>query len=480
MERKKIIAVIVLLALLSAAFLWGRAPDPVQAGRFPADIRVLDLRGQELPKMGELLLLHKLRRLDLRDTALSREQYELLSRSLPNCWIQWSLPLEAGSVDADSRNVTLPRLTEGDLDWLRYMRHLETLEIREAVPHTQIPLLLQWMEKRPEVSVAYTLSLEGQEYPLDTQVLELHSADPVLVETALTVLPELKQLSFAGEDPGPRWVSRWMGRYPQVVYIWDFEVCGVPVNSLDRELILNDIPLKSVEQVESMLPYFYNLQRVEMCGCGIGSEEMDALWKRHEQIRFVWTVRVGACRLRTDAESFMPYRFGYDGYKKLHDSQTGELKYCVDMVCMDLGHMDISDYSFLAHMPRLKYLILADTPGTDFSALAELKELVFLEIFMTEFDQAEVLTGLTKLEDLNIGNSRVDNIEPLLEMTWLKRLWLPGTVLVSHEERRQLRSQLTDTVVMFACEGSTGQGWRESPNYYAMRDLLGMGYSPGW
>ena len=217
-----------------------------------------------------------------------------------------------------------------------------------------------------------------------------------------------------------------------------------------------------------------------MCNCGIPSPEMDALWKRHPETRFVWVVQVGKCTVRTDAVSLMPYQFGYDGIRKLKDSETEELKYCVDLECLDLGHMGITDYSFLEYMPKMKYLILADTPGRDFSALAGLKELIYLELFMTRFDQAEVLTGLTKLEDLNIGTSRLDNIEPLLEMTWLKRLWLPGNVLLTSGDRQRIVDALPDTQVMYACEGSTGAGWREGQNYYDMRDMLNMGYFPGW
>ena len=78
---------------------------------------------------------------------------------------------------------------------------------------------------------------------------------------------------------------------------------------------------------------------------------------------------------------------------------------------------------------------------------------------------------------LNIGNSRLDNIEPLLEMTWLKRLWLPGNVLLDREERKRIVAALPDTQVVYSCEGSTGSGWREGQNYYDMRDLLNMEYA---
>ena len=270
-----------------------------------------------------------------------------------------------------------------------------------------------------------------------------------------------------------------MGAYPNVRFVWNFEVCGVAATSLDTELVLSGIRMESVEEVESSLKYFYDLQKVEMCECGIPSEEMDALWKRHPETQFVWMVQVGECDLRTDITSFMPYQFGYDGYSKLKDKHMGELKYCVDLICMDLGHMAISDYSFLEYMPNMQYLILADTEGDDFSVLANLKELKYLELFMTSFDQAEVLTGLTKLEDLNLGTSKIDNIEPLKQMIWLRHLWMPATLKVSGTEKQELVDALPDTVINYKGTGSTGNGWREIPNYYAMRDLLNMSYMKG-
>ena len=130
-------------------------------------------------------------------------------------------------------------------------------------------------------------------------------------------------------------------------------------------------------------------------------------------------------------------------------------------------------------MPNMQYLILAHTEGNDFSPLANLKELKYLEMFMTSFDQAEVLVGLTKLEDLNLGTSKIDNIEPLKEMTWLKHLWLPATKKVSSTEKKELLAALPDTVISYQGAASTGNGWREIPNYYAMRDLLGMPYMAG-
>ena len=476
----KVIILLILLAGIAAGLLQYRYYTDtyikIDGELYPRAATELDFRGrlpQELEKLYELT---ELKCLDLRDTGLTPELYDTMQAALPECRILWSVPFHAGYLDMEITDLKVETLTEGDMDSIS---RLEKLERVDATGCDDLETIFALMARFPDLDVQYLVPVGGDMYTKDTAVLTLENADPEQVETALWALPELTEVSFTGTTPDNDQIYDWMCSYPQIRFIWSFEVCGVTATSLDTQLILNEIPMESVEEVENALKYFYDLQWVEMCNCGIPSVEMDALWKRHPETRFVWMVQVGVCELRTDITSFMPYHYGYDGYSALFDRHMEEMKYCVDIICMDMGHMCISDYSFLAYMPHMQYLILADTPGTDFSVLAELKELKFLEIFMTTFDQAEVLVGLTSLEDLNIGTSSIDNIEPLLEMTWLKRLWLPGNIHISYEERNQLRTGLPDTIVMFATNSSTGGGWRESPNYYAMRDLLGMGYFKG-
>ena len=445
----------------------------IDGAQYARNITELDLRGKTVTELEKIRELSELKTLDLRDTGLSAQQYQNLRDALPQCCILWSVPFQGQYMDMDTVELAVQQLTESGLDEIALLNKLAAVDATEC---EDLDMVLRLQEMYPHLKVTYTVPLGQNRYRENTKELVLENANPDEVEAALTVLPELTKVTFTGTAPDNDRIYEWVCSYPQIQFLWTFQVCGVDATSVDTQLILNDIPMDSVEEVESSLKYFYDLQWVEMCNCGIPSEDMDALWKRHPETRFVWMVDVGVCRLRTDIQSFMPYHFGYDGYSVLYDQDMGEMKYCVDIICMDMGHMGISDYSFLSYMPHMQYLILADTMGTDFSVLAELKELKFLEIFMTNFDQAEVLVGLTSLEDLNIGTSRIDNIEPLLEMTWLQRLWLPGNVNISYAERKQLVDGLPDTIVMFATNSSTGGGWRESPNYYAMRDLLGMAY----
>lgn len=285
----------------------------------------------------------------------------------------------------------------------------------------------------------------------------------------------LTEVTFNGLAEDNELMYQIKVRYPEVVIDWSFELYGVETRSTAAELILNEIPMDSVETVENALKYFYNLEWVEMCQCGIASEEMDALWKRHPETRFVWAIPMGGSFVRTDVNAFIPFKYGYDINRPFYDAQAKELKYLVDLECLDLGHMRMNDISFLQYMPKLRYLILADTVCKDFSYMAGLTELVFLELFRSEIKDVNLLMNMKKLEDLNIGWTNLDNPEQLKEMTWLKRLWATMTGM-NYEESQQLVAALPDTYVYINSRHPTEGGWRNSHNYFAMRDMLGMFY----
>ena len=83
------------------------------------------------------------------------------------------------------------------------------------------------------------------------------------------------------------------------------------------------------------------------------------------------------------------------------------------------------------------------------------------------------LVGCTSLEDLNIGLT-YPSVEPLMQMTWLKNLWM-----VDRGGAYQLSQALPDTKIVASADVTVGAGWRNLPNYYKMRDMLGMEYMRG-
>ena len=315
----------------------------------------------------------------------------------------------------------------------------------------------------------------GESFAGNSSQITVNTADIPALGDAIPLFPYLTDVTVTGLTEDKESVYQLMCDFPDIKFHWSFEIFGVETDSDAKTLILSNIKMENTEEVENSLKYFYHLERVEMCECGISSEEMDALGKRHPEIRFVWTISIGVGKLRTDATAFIPYKIGYDINHPLNDSQVQELKYCIDMECLDLGHMRMTDVSFLNYMPKLRFLILADIIVEDFSPIVNLTELVYLELFWSQLDDVNMLMNMKKLECLNIGWTELKNPELLKEMTWLKRLWV-ARVGTTYKELQEIKSALPDTYVYIDSMHPTEGGWRNCDRYYEMRDLLGMFY----
>ena len=67
-------------------------------------------------------------------------------------------------------------------------------------------------------------------------------------------------------------------------------------------------------------------------------------------------------------------------------------------------------------------------------------------------------------------------------MTWLKNLWWCDANGYANPARREaverMCQALADTKIAIYIDHPTAGGWRQLPNYFAMRDYLGMFYLP--
>ena len=189
-----------------------------------------------------------------------------------------------------------------------------------------------------------------------------------------------------------------------------------------------------------------------------------------DKYKVVWTVRLGpSIALRTDKDNFMPNHFGVGQF---FDDYTVNLKYCEDMVCLDLGHMTMHTIDFVTYMPKLKYLILAWTEVQYIEPIRTCKNLIWLELDNSCIRDYSPLVDCTALEDLNIGKTFCD-ITPILQMTWLKNLYM---IFGNSGDAWKASQALPNTHVVASGDATVGGGWRRLPNYYAMRDALHMYY----
>ena len=478
--KKAVILIAVLLILISAGFsIWKWFDHTyviLDSEPIRRDLTQFTVTDDTLPSDEFLLAFHQLRVLDVRNVSLSTGEFDRLQQLLPACEILWNIPFQGNVFPHDTKALTVSSLTVEDVRIIPYFEELQTIDAKSCQDYE---ILMDLQTQLPQLDILYTIQLSGKTYSLHEaqEVTQLTLADAELKElsNALPCFPNVLEVEFTGTVPENEAIYELMCRHPNITFIWDLNVCGISVPSTATTLILSGISMNSTDEVESMLKYFPNLVRVEMCDCGIPSGEMDALSQRHPEIRFVWTIKVGNGTLRTDVTAFIPYKLGYHMFNPLFDRDCTELKYCVDLVCLDLGHMRIHDISFLRQMPKLKYLILADMPCSDFSPLASLTELIYLEIFVTSFTDHDLLLGMTKLEDLNIAMTPAKDVSALQKITSLKRLWTPG-VKIDDQQFAELEAALPNTLIMRHAPHSTAKGWRNHQNYRDMRDLLGMFY----
>lgn len=477
MKKMRILLFVLMMAGLIAAGTGCESKSLTFGGiDCPVDSQTLDLSGmtltpQEVENLGQL---KKLKNLDLRNTGLTVAQYEQVTAMLPDCTILWQIPVQGQYLDPDAKNLTITSLAEEDLAVLKYLSGPEQIHAEDC---EELELLLQIQEIFPDCKIHYRVTVGGERILWNVTELQVEDADAAELMAQLKYLPNLTQVTLTGDTPDNERIWELKQAYPGIRFIWEFEFFGKMVSSETQELDLSGIPMESVAEVENGLKYFNDLQKVEMCDCGISSEEMDALWKRHPETRFIWAITVGNMHLRTDITTLMPHQFGYGTrLPPLRSVDCTEFKYLVDMVCLDLGHMFVGDISFVSYMPNLEFLLVCENDLTDVSPVAGLQKLKYLEVFYNrKLADISALAECPALEDINLSKCPIDDLSPLLELKNVKNLWLYEPY-VSEEMEQKLAKAFPDARIVIHNTSAIGNGWRTIPNYFAQRDLLGLHY----
>lgn len=473
--------------------------------------------------------------IDLTDHDLSAQEYEALRQQFPDKQILWTVPFQGSRYSVDTKTVTVSALTEEDV---LALDHLGQLQSVDATNCTDYEALMQLQQRRPDCQVMYRVSIGDVRCGSQDTELSLTDVSASQLEQALAVLPKLETVTLEGQLPSgeelrhlqetfPGVTFRFAlelggqtfssdaasmdlqgaavtlaelqqalpllsnveavdlmdtaltdselkelaGSFPEIFFLCNMEVAGKTFPTDTTEIDLTNCPT-TVEEVEALLPYFPNLTWMDMSWCGIADEDMDAFNRRYPDIKILWSMQIGLVTLRTDAIYFFPASIEEMNLPK--DDDLKKLRYCTEMIAIDIGHSKATNCEWVAYMPHLKYLILADTKITDISPLANLKELIYLELFSMDLHDYSPLLECTALQDLNISSTYADP-EPITKMTWLHTLmW--NFVMEDPELAEKavlLPEQLPDTDVTIQTWRNIGGLWRHIPNYYVFRDIIG-------
>lgn len=519
---KKLITVLVIIVLLLSAgiagalgYVWYRDNHIfVEDAVYPLDSTTLDLRGQDI----------------------SLEHYESVRAQLPDCEILWDVPFQGAKYANDTTSLKITTLSDEDISRMDYFEKLtevdasgcreyalleklaahrpqcsiryqvaigatewapDTTELVLKTEDFAYDLLMENLKYLPNVTsitfkmselsreqmdalaaayegvtVSCTVSLNGQEYDVETTTLDLSSLTSEGVpEVAdkLSWLPGLETVelmngegtsSLTKED-----VKLLQEAAPGAVFHYTFDFFGHTLSTTDTEVHIRNTRIgdAGVAEVRQALDIMKNCKRFVLEYCSISNEVMAQLRDDYrDQTKLVWRVHFGQGSTMTDAQII---RAVY----KLVDDNCHDLVYCEDVRFIDFGHNEFLDTcDFVAGMPNLEYIILSGSPIRDLTPFANCKKLKLLEIAFCEYvTDLSPLAGCESLQMLNIGNTHVTDLSPLddLPMTHLMaRVYPSGKCRIPVEEQERFIAQHPDCWSSFTGAQPYGSGWRYGEN----------------
>ena len=209
-----------------------------------------------------------------------------------------------------------------------------------------------------------------------------------------------------------------------------------------------------------------NLKHVDMFSTRITAPYIEELTAQFPQVTFGWTIQFSTHEhlVRTDAVVFSTLHYDHD--RRHTEEDFALLKYCPDLLALDIGHNELYDLSFLYDLPKLRVLILSDDKITcDITPIASLKDLLFLEMYKNKITDISPLASLTNLKHLNINFNMVDDLTPLKSMTQLEHLWFAYSTSyslstpVDQAVADEIAAALPNTIVNSTARTCDGGGW---------------------
>ena len=483
-------------------------------------LRTLDMQGSTVTDFAPIRTLPSLERLDIRGNyAFDQAEHDKLVEANPDCDIHWSVPIANKHFDSMAEYYDLSpfQLTTTQLRELittypntefeyqvplygrRYTTDTETLDLQGETPDAAViddalgllpavktvdirgqsanaQTVSALNKAHPDVYFMFTCDVpQGQMTTEDASVTITGTYEDMLAYAAyIPYMPNLENIDATSVkltdeqlDSLGDIASDGKLRYSLMVY-------DRGCSSLATDLNWDNIPFTSVEEVERYLARLPRLKRVSMCDCGLTEDEMGQLFDAHPDIKFIWWIEFGHYRLRTDATAFTT-GLG-DGNQYHYDDDTFEpIRYCTDLMMLDLGHNRITSIDNFTGLTKLKVLILADNRLTDISQITCFPDLEYLELFLNDITDVTPITQLKKLRDFNIfHNPLYENHKVLRKMTWLERLWIGGCRL-SIQDVKDLQKALPNTEISTIGQSSTARGWRKHPHYYTLKRMYEEG-----
>ena len=481
---KKIISVAISIIVFAGICfcLYAFREVEVYGHKYTLDAKVIEFDGAEIDNIENLTKnlkpFYSLKQVDLGSFEVDAKRASSFNSEFPEVDLIYNtyVDLYGDRIPADTTDLDLSSKSVDDLDELidalPYLDSLRSVDLGEnLIPHEDKEKV-EAVKPDVKFGIVSTYEMFGTVIRDDAESLDLRGITDTsdLIEN-LSLLKDLKAVDLKGAKLDIEFQNTLIERFPEIKFSWDIEFDGRVFDAMCEEIDLTGADTVTVDLVRSALPLFPNLKRLDMSYCNATNEEMAMLREEHPEIDVVWTLTMGKWSLKTDAVAFSVLIYDYT-HTRLTSNDIEVLKYCTNLMALDLGHQAITDLSVIGeYLTELRVLILADNFVSNLWPLTNLKHLHYLELFVNWIYDVTPLGELKEMVDLNISyNPGISDISALLDLPLLERFWLESTN-VSEEDVKLLVETYPDAKIVREGEGSVDQGWRTHHRYYAMMDM---------
>lgn len=392
---------------------------------------------------------------------------EELQAALPGVEVIYQVSLGGKSFAPDTTELTLE---PGDYDLDTLTGNLQYLPGVTSITLKTTDLTLEQVEKLradfPDIAIAYTVALLGQEYGEDTPELDLSamtSEQVAEVGQKLPMLPALEKIVLTDAEGNSQLskedVKALQQAAPDVVIDYSFDFFGTKLSTAEEEVHIKNVKIgdEGEAEVRAALDLLPNCKRFVLENCQLSNEVMAKIRDDYrDRTKVVWRVSFGKGSSLTDAQIL---RAVYD----LVDTNCANLTYLEDVRFMDIGHNEfLRESSFISGMKSLEYVIISGSMISDLKPFANCKNLKVLEAAFCEYIySAEGLEQCESLERLNISYTHITDLSPLdnLNLVNLCAMY-EGKSRVPAEEQERFKALKPDCKMSFVGSQPYGSAWR--------------------
>lgn len=428
-------------------------------------LETIDLTNSSFSELSCLYGCERLKTVRMADRELSAEECIGFYRNMPEARLICRVKLGGRTYDSKLTQLISEKVDTATQVLYPALRNLRYLDLRTCdVSDDTFKTLTRAL---PDCLVIMRVTICGREYTTDSETVMFEGEITEGEANRAGYFKKLKSIDIQ-KCANPEILNDYLAAHPDVRLVRSVDLLGRKFGSEDELIDLRgeQYTFSQVRAaLDDFLPKMKTVKKIDMCGCGLSDEEMEALCAAYPSVKFVWMIHFAKWDVRTDAVAFSALnRSGFARYSQKDYAPL--FRYCTDLRALDLKHSMITDISGISSLKKLRAVVLTNNRIKDISAFAELKELEYIEMNATNrVKSLEPLRALQTIRFINMwGSVGISDLSPLYDHEKLEIAIFERT-LPRDEQKRFIRSN-PDCKTFFEVDSftiTTNQTWRSNP-----------------